>query len=865
MPADDSNPTIEINRSIQIVRGEAGEIWVLLADRSFKLTGLDPDLLSGIVALADGQRDLASIGSELAARFDPNRVREALAILNGVVWRPRNDATQEARHPEPALVLVGNGIMFQSLRGALRRSSVARNRFVAPESFASCLDPAFVAAERSRVLWPPPAAVPPPISGDDVERPAAVGVDDLVASWGGADLIICALEGVAVRALLDVEEACTRLRVPCLYVTARSADDAMVGPVFVPGVSPNLSEWLQERIARDAGSVFPLLRTPTLSSHPALMEAISSEVVGEAQTVLLRRSTPRAVSLVSLSAGGARLTEPALPARERPDDAPDAADESEDQALSQLAQAIGRAWITPIEIAQPASHPDAYRSVGIVGGGTAGYLTALALRARLPGLEVTLIESSTIPVIGVGEATTPELVRFLHGGRFLSLDPIDFYRRVRPAWKLGIKFEWGLPGDYFFTFPFQRGRLLEFHVYRGHLNEQSLGALLMSQDRVPVFALANGVYESHLAQVRYAYHLENRKFVTYLGEEALRAGVKHLDCVVTDATLTADGQEIDCLVTEDGRRLKFDLYVDCSGFRSLLMERKLGSPFQSYQSTLMTDTAIAAPVPHDGTVKPYTLAETMDHGWCWNIPFEDEDHRGYVFSSAFVNVDQAMDEMRRKNPGMHDHFVVRFRSGRHDHFWKGNVIAIGNAHAFVEPLESTAIHMMVLELDLLTTHFPASRRDVAIRDKLNQRVAQRWDALRWFLGLHYRFNRRLDTPFWRAARASTDISGAEERLALFRERAPLSYRRPLFYPVVPPEFFSDDHSFDTILMGQQVEARLLPPEAEPGWAARVDGLRRFARRAMGQAEALALLRERPEMLADFVSDRDSWVHHWLPT
>jgi tryptophan halogenase len=386
----------------------------------------------------------------------------------------------------------------------------------------------------------------------------------------------------------------------------------------------------------------------------------------------------------------------------------------------------------------------------------------------------------------------------------------------------------------------------------------------MSENRVPVFALENGAYDWHFSQVPFAYHLENRRFVRYLHEEAVRAGVKHLDCVVRDATICPDRHAIDSLLTADGRQLKFDLYIDCTGFRSLLLEHKLGSPFLSYESTLMTDCAVAASVPHNGVVKPYTLAETMDHGWCWNIPFEDEDHRGYVFSSAFTSADKAIDEMRGKNPGMRDPFVVRFRSGRHKHFWKGNVIAIGNSYAFVEPLESTAIHMIIHELDLLTAHFPSSRHDVAIKGRLNQKISESWDALRWFLGLHYKFNRRLRTPFWRAVNAGADISGAEDRVALFRERAPLSYRRPLFYPVIPVEFFSYDLSFDNILMGQQVEAQLLPPEEkEASWTARINALCHFARRALGQREALALLRQRPEILMDLISNRESWVHYWL--
>jgi len=275
------------------------------------------------------------------------------------------------------------------------------------------------------------------------------------------------------------------------------------------------------------------------------------------------------------------------------------ADEPLSSAIAAVIE-IGRAWPVSPE-ARVGPHPDAYRTVGIVGGGTAGYLTALALRRHRPELEVTLIESSAIPVIGVGEATTPEIVRMLHSPHFLGRDILDFYRRVEPTWKLGIKFQFG-PRD--FTFPFQRGRLLESKLYDGHLNNQSLAAMLMATDRGPVIRDEEGRVTSLAHLVRWAYHLENRRFVRYLAEEAAAAGVTHVDAKIAEVRKTPDGEGVAELVTDDGRRLSFDLYVDCSGFRSLLLEGALGSPYRDWSSTLFTDRAITASVPHDGTVKP---------------------------------------------------------------------------------------------------------------------------------------------------------------------------------------------------------------------------------------------------------------------
>jgi tryptophan 7-halogenase len=387
---------------------------------------------------------------------------------------------------------------------------------------------------------------------------------------------------------------------------------------------------------------------------------------------------------------------------------------------------------------------------------------------------------------------------------------------------------------------------------------------MMSENRSPIIDRGDGTFESLLPLVRFAYHLDNRRFVRYLQEEAKKEGVHHIDAEVTDAALTSNGDEIAHLITDDGRRLEFDLYVDCSGFRSMLIEKKLRSPYISYASSLFTDRAIAANAPHGGLIKPYTTAESMDNGWCWNIPFEEADHLGYVHASAFCSEDQAVEEMRRKHPGITDPWVVKFRSGRHEHFWKGNVVAVGNSYAFVEPLESTAIHMIVFELVHLTNHFPGSRRDQPVKELLNKKINALWDGLRWFLSIHYKFNRKFSTPFWNEIQSSCDVSGAEERVQLFRQRAPLSGKPSLFYYVYPPDFFSDDHAFDIILLGQQIDARYLTPtEDREGWARKTDARRRLVKHALPMAKSLELIRERPEMLAEFVSSPKSWVHRWL--
>ena len=493
------------------------------------------------------------------------------------------------------------------------------------------------------------------------------------------------------------------------------------------------------------------------------------------------------------------------------------------------------------------------RSIGVLGGGTAGYFAALAIKRFDPGLAVTVVESSRIPVIGVGEATTPFLPPFLHHG--LGLDVHTLWAEVRPTFKLGIRFFWGRPGDYFFNYAFGDGHPHEAHVHEADVRRYSPTSLMMTADTVPVLRQPDGAVGSLLGRLKVAYHLDNKPFVAYLARQAERAGIARLDATIAEATRTEDGERVAGLIASDGRRLTFDLYVDCTGFRSTLLEQTLGSPFTSYASTLFCDTAVVASVPHGGHLKPYTLAETMSAGWCWNIPQVDEDHRGYVFASAFQSLDEAAAEMRRKNPGMGEPWTVRFRSGRHAHFAKGNVVALGNAYGFVEPLESTALHMVIVEVAyLLRALADPMGPDHALR-LANDRVPAHWDYLRWFLGLHYRYNAKLDTPFWQACRATADVSGLEPMVERFRAEGPFSGRADLARDEADAVF--GHRGLDIMLLGQGIEPAVRPAMPRERWDPLHADWSRLAGLAMPQAQALRELGRRPDLLDEMVAGA-SW-------
>ncbi len=504
------------------------------------------------------------------------------------------------------------------------------------------------------------------------------------------------------------------------------------------------------------------------------------------------------------------------------------------------------------------------RSIGVIGGGTAGYFVALAIRRAFPDVAVTVVESKDIPIIGVGEASTTLMPPFLHTQ--LGLSPIDLFRKVGVTFKLGIDFQWGPAGEDF-TYPFGDADPIDAFAFDGHLREQSLVSQLMTQGKAPILRGPDGDVLSLLPRLKFAYHLDNAPFVTFLADAARAAGIVHLEATLEAAVAREDGRGIDHLRTKDRRELRFDVYVDATGFRSLLLEGAAGSPFLSYAGSLFCDRALVATVPQaNGLIRPATTAETMDAGWCWRIPVRGEDHRGYVYSSAFLDEAGAEREMRSKNHGMGTPSTVRFRSGRHRDFWIGNTVAVGNAYGFVEPLESTALHMVILELAWVLEGVRIMSNDdeaatSRFQTRANEAVGGHWDYLRWFLGTHYKFNQRLDTPFWRAARADVDVSGLSAELARFSREGPYLAEGARTLPVADPAFHYS--GLMMLLLGQRAPSppitRSRTSITEAAWRVRKDKERQVLSRALSHAEALRLLDERPELLQALLDDPSSWL------
>jgi tryptophan halogenase len=480
------------------------------------------------------------------------------------------------------------------------------------------------------------------------------------------------------------------------------------------------------------------------------------------------------------------------------------------------------------------------RNVIVLGGGSAGLLAAITLKRHAAPLAITVVRSPEIGVIGVGEGSTVGFPRYLH--TYLAIDPAEFYRQAHPTWKLGLRFvRWG-PREGF-HYSFAAAYTLQWPALRkppgyycgDEADYPNLYTALMCHDRV----FLRG--QNGLPRIThdFSYHIENRHFVDFLEGHARQLGVELVDDTVAGVSKNENG--IESLRFASGREMAAELFVDSSGFASLLLGNELSEPYRSFRSTLFCDRAVVGGWQRsDEVIRPYTGVETMDAGWCWRIDLEERINRGYVYASDFISDEQAEAEFRAKNPQVHATRVVRFRSGRHERSWVKNVVAIGNASGFVEPLEATSLGAIGTEAALLAetlidADFAPGPAQVG---HFNRAMAMAWDNIRRFLAIHYKFNTRMDTPFWRACRADTDLAGAEEIVEFYQENGPSHHGRVVLLNQL------DQFTIDgwlALLVGMRVPHRspFQPSERESAeWRRIGEQLRQQALGAMNVKEAL---------------------------
>lgn len=419
------------------------------------------------------------------------------------------------------------------------------------------------------------------------------------------------------------------------------------------------------------------------------------------------------------------------------------------------------------------------QSILVLGAGSAGLIAALTIKRKIPTLSVRIVRSPELGVIGVGEGTTPNFPKHIFD--ILGISRRKFYELAEPTWKIGIRFLWGPRKRFDYTFSLQLDshwsdlpRPNGFYCDDDFANTDIAAACLRHDKAFP--RQPNGAPD---IQPWHAFHIENKKFVDVLELVAREVGVEIIDGKVTGSERGPTG--IAAVHLEDGRRLEADFFIDSSGFRSELLGKALEEPFISYDSSLFCDRAVVG--GWDRTTEPilpYTTAETMDAGWAWQIEHEHHVNRGYVYSSQAITEEQAVEEFTRKNPrAPKSPRVVKFRSGRYRRMWVDNVVAVGNAGGFVEPLEATALMVVCAECQTLVDFLQhcALSPTPTMRTLFNRLMDNTWDDIRDFLALHYKYNTLLDTPFWRAAQNDTDLGGLPPLLEFYEENGPTGFSR----------------------------------------------------------------------------------------
>ncbi|MGK6355197.1 tryptophan halogenase family protein [Sphingomonas sp. DT-207] len=454
--------------------------------------------------------------------------------------------------------------------------------------------------------------------------------------------------------------------------------------------------------------------------------------------------------------------------------------------------------------------------VVIVGGGTAGWMAAAALsRLVVGGVSVTLVESEEIGTVGVGEATIPTLLDY---NRMLGIDEDAFVRATGATFKLGIEFrDWAHIGDaYIHPFgshgrdvagvPFHQLWLRQANLGRGAddpgpISDYCLSAVAARLDR---FTRPVVNPEAVLSTLAYAFHFDAGLYARFLRSLAEENGVVRVDGRVTSVEQDAKTGFIQAVQLANGHRVEGEFFIDCSGFRSLLLGETLGVPFTSWQHWLPCDRAWAVPSEREGPLTPYTRASAGTAGWRWRFPLQHRVGNGHVYSSAHLDDDAALqmllDGLEAK--ALAEPRQLRFIAGRRDRLWEKNCVAIGLAGGFLEPLESTSIHLIQSGIVRLMTLFPDRGFDTAEIAEYNRVVLREYEQVRDFIILHYHATSRSDSAFWKHCREMEIPASLAAKLALWAGNARIFREQG--------ELFTPD-SWIAVLLGQ----RLRPAGFDP--------------------------------------------------
>jgi len=432
--------------------------------------------------------------------------------------------------------------------------------------------------------------------------------------------------------------------------------------------------------------------------------------------------------------------------------------------------------------------------VVIVGGGTAGWMCAAAMVGALPpGLcSVRLVESDEIGIVGVGEATLPQIKDF---NDYIGVVEADFMRATNATFKLGIEFvDWGFKGSTY-THPFgihgkPMGGVPLYQYWAKGLQEgrtEDIGdyCLPIVAGRHNRFAFPTTDQDGVNANFAYAYHFDANLYAGFLRGFAEARGLKRTEGKLVDVTLRPVDGHVAAITLESGQVIEGDLFIDCSGFRSLLMGQALGVDYEDWTHWLPCDRAMAVPCERTGPLTPYTRSTALAAGWQWRIPLQHRTGNGYVYSSRFISDDEAAATLLANLDGaaLDDPRPLRFRAGRRARSWERNCIAVGLASGFLEPLESTSIYLIQIAITNLLKLMPGKTMDPGLVAEFNRLVDVEYERVRDFLILHYHLNTRDDAPLWAYCREMEVPESLQHKMALFRHRGHIpKYKDGLFAP-----------------------------------------------------------------------------------
>ncbi len=459
----------------------------------------------------------------------------------------------------------------------------------------------------------------------------------------------------------------------------------------------------------------------------------------------------------------------------------------------------------------------------IVGGGTAGWMTAACLSRALKNTpcKIVLIESPTIATVGVGEATIPPILDFL---RFLGIDERDFIQNTQATFKLGIQFQdWRkLNHTYWHQFGSVGTNIDGLTFYQQWLKTQRNGGLSSFTDYSPAIAMAKENKfiivpdndQSILSGSKYALHLDATLVARYLSQYAQRNAVQHISASVEQVTLNEKGF-IDAVTLQNGDKIQGDFFIDCTGFSGLLIEGALHAGYEDWNNFLPCDSAVvvqtttvkttAAQTKNNNTViPPYTRSRAQESGWQWQIPLQHRTGNGYVFCSQYSSDEHAEQLFKKNLEGqlLTDPRFLRFKTGKRKKMWDKNCLAVGLSSGFLEPLESTSIHLIMKAVTKFVTMLPNKNCDEATSNEFNRILNAEYESIRDFIVLHYCTSERNDSDFWRHCSTMNIPDSLQIKLELFKSQGRL-YKNEF-------DLFSEN-SWYAVLEGMGVRPRGYDP------------------------------------------------------